>query len=89
MRTPRAAERESFGRCTRCEMHRSSPAIVGPDGTVLAGPLHDLYAEIDVADARNARRRFDPLGYYYARHDAFSRTVDTTARGTATFRDGA
>lgn len=64
-------------------------AVVGPDGTVLAGPLYGeegiLYADIDVADARHARRQFDPVGHY-ARHDVFSLTVDTTARGPATFR---
>lgn len=63
-------------------------AIIGPDGTVLAGPLHDqegiLYAEIDVAVARASRREFDPVGHY-ARPDVFTLTIDTTARPPAIF----
>jgi nitrilase len=67
-------------------------AIIGPDGTVIAGPLHDeegiLYAEIDVAAARTSRREFDPVGHY-ARPDVFTLTVDTTARRAAQFLDDA
>lgn len=67
---------------------RGGSVIVGPDGTVLAGPLYDaagiLYAEIDVADVRMERRQFDPVGHY-ARPDVFALTVDTRARDAARF----
>jgi nitrilase len=65
-------------------------AIIGPDGTVLAGPLLDtegiLWNEIDPAAARLSRREFDPVGHY-ARPDIFTLTVDTTARRAAHFTD--
>jgi nitrilase len=65
-------------------------AIIGPDGTVLAGPLHNregiLFAEIDVNAAQASRREFDPVGHY-ARPDVFTLTVDTTARKAAQFTD--
>ena len=65
-------------------------AIIGPDGTVLAGPLYGeqgiLYAEINVALARASRREFDPIGHY-ARPDIFTLTVDVTAHQPANFVD--
>lgn len=64
--------------------------IIGPDGTVLVGPLHGeegiLYAEIDVALARASRREFDPIGHY-ARPDIFTLTVDVMARQPVNFVD--
>jgi len=69
-------------------LSRGGTAIVGPDGTVLAGPLHDaegiLFAEIDVDVARVSRREFDPIGHY-ARPDVFSLSVDVAPRPPATF----
>ena len=57
--------------------------IVDPDGTVLAGPArHEetiLYADIDLAAVRAARRYFDPVGHYH-RPDIFQLHVDTRAR---------
>ncbi|MDQ3505458.1 MAG: carbon-nitrogen hydrolase family protein [Actinomycetota bacterium] len=69
-------------------LSRGGTAIVGPDGTVLAGPLHDaegiLFAEIDVDVAKVSRREFDPIGHY-ARPDVFSLSVDVAPRPPATF----
>jgi nitrilase len=53
--------------------------IVGPDGTVLAGPLVReegiLYATLDLDAARARRRMFDPVGHYN-RPDVFRLVVD-------------
>jgi nitrilase len=65
--------------------------IVGPDGSVLAGPLVGeegiVTAEVDVTEARLARRQMDPMGHY-ARPDVFRLSVDTNPRPAATFGDG-
>lgn len=54
---------------------RGGSAILGPDGTYLAGPLWDeegvLYAELDPQALYEARQRFDPAGHYN-RPDVFS-----------------
>jgi nitrilase len=54
---------------------RGGSAILGPDGTYLAGPLWDeegvLYAELDPQHLYEARQRFDPAGHYH-RPDVFS-----------------
>jgi nitrilase len=69
-------------------LSRGGTAIVGPDGTVLAGPLHGeegiLYAEVDRRATALSRREFDPVGHY-ARPDVFGLTVDVAARPAATF----
>jgi nitrilase len=48
---------------------RGGSAILGPDGSYLAGPLYDeegiLYAELDPDRLREARQRFDPAGHYH------------------------
>jgi nitrilase len=48
---------------------RGGSAILGPDGSYLAGPLWDeegvLYAELDPAQLDGARQRFDPAGHYH------------------------
>ena len=53
-------------------------AIVGPDGKILAGPLHEeegiLYAEVDPAALRGAKWMMDAAGHY-ARPDVFELTV--------------
>jgi nitrilase len=64
-------------------MSRGHSTIVGPDGSILAGPLvHEeaiIYADIDAASARASRQQFDPVGHY-ARPDVFRLLVDSGAR---------
>lgn len=71
-------------------MSRGGTVIVDPYGDVLAGPLYGeegiLYAEVDPALVRAARREFDPVGHY-ARPDVFSLTVDVGTRPPARFVD--
>jgi nitrilase len=61
---------------------RGGSAIVGPDGSYLAGPLWDeegiLYADLDPAHLYAARQRFDPAGHYH-RPDVLSLRVTPTA----------
>jgi nitrilase len=68
---------------------KGNSAIVGPDGEVLAGPLVGeegiLYAEVDIARARAARRQFDPVGHY-ARPDVFRLVVDRSPNRAVTTR---
>jgi nitrilase len=48
---------------------RGGSAILGPDGTYLAGPLWDeegvLYAQLEPSRLDEARQRFDPTGHYH------------------------
>jgi nitrilase len=64
-------------------------AIIGPEGEVLAGPLVGeegiVYAEVDIARARTARRQFDPVGHY-ARPDIFRLEVNRSPNRTVTVR---
>ena len=57
---------------------RGGSAILGPDGSYLAGPLYDeegiLYAELDPDLLLQARQRFDPAGHYH-RPDVLRLTV--------------
>jgi nitrilase len=57
---------------------RGGSAILGPDGSYLAGPLYDeegvLYAGLDPARLFEERQRFDPVGHYN-RPDVFSLRV--------------
>jgi len=57
---------------------RGGSAILGPDGTYLAGPLWDeegiLYAELDPQRLYEERQRFDPAGHYH-RPDVFKLKV--------------
>jgi len=59
-------------------LSRGNTTIVGPDGTVLAGPLTEqsgsLVTTLDLATLTSARREFDPVGHY-ARPDVFHLTV--------------
>jgi nitrilase len=48
---------------------RGGSAILGPDGSYLAGPLWDdegiLYAKLDPQRLDEERQRFDPVGHYH------------------------
>jgi nitrilase len=61
---------------------RGGSAILGPDGSYLAGPLYDeegiLYAELDPTRLAEERQRFDPSGHYH-RPDVFSLSVNPSA----------
>ena len=60
---PLAAELQGAGL-----LGRGGSAILGPDGSYLAGPLYDeegiLYAELDPSTLLAERQRFDPVGHY-------------------------
>ena len=64
--------------------------IVDPTGKVLAGPArHEetiLYADVDLAAVRAARRYFDPVGHYH-RPDIFQLPVDTRPRPAVIVRE--
>jgi nitrilase len=59
---------------------RGNAAIIGPDGSVLAGPLVGeagvLTAKLDLGALSAARREFDVIGHY-ARPDVFHLTITT------------
>ncbi len=61
---------------------RGGSAILGPDGSYLAGPLWDeegiIYAELDPERLYEERQRFDPAGHYH-RPDVLSLTVRSNA----------
>lgn len=65
---------------------RGNTAIVGPDGTILAGPLTEeagmLVTSFDLSALTAARRQFDPIGHY-ARPDVFQLTVHQPPAATA------
>lgn len=58
---------------------RGNTVIIGPDGSVLAGPITEqagmLVAELDLGVLAMERRQFDPVGHY-ARRDIFHLTVN-------------
>ncbi|MFZ1480678.1 MAG: carbon-nitrogen hydrolase family protein [Paracoccaceae bacterium] len=64
-------------------MMRGGSAIIGPLGTVLAGPDFSgetiLYATIDPSEIMRAKYDFDVTGHY-ARPDVFELVVDTRAK---------
>ena len=63
---------------------RGGSAILGPDGSYLAGPLYDeegiLYADLEPARLFEERQRFDPAGHYH-RPDVFRLKVKENRRG--------
>jgi len=62
---------------------RGGSAVLGPDGSYLAGPLYDeegiLYAELDPQRLLEERQRFDPAGHYH-RPDVLGLTVTPLSR---------
>ncbi len=64
--------------------------VYKPFGGVAAGPMHEkkglLITEIDVAEARASRRKFDANGHY-ARPDVFQLTVNRAAMKPVNFAD--
>jgi nitrilase len=62
---------------------RGGSAIIGPDGSYLAGPIYEeptiLYADIDVGRVREERMNLDVTGHYH-RPDVFSFDVNATRR---------
>lgn len=66
---------------------RGNACVVGPDGTVLAGPLIEeegvLFADLDLDKVTTARHEFDPVGHY-ARGDVLRLTVDTRESSSVT-----
>ncbi len=64
-------------------VEHGNSVIIGPTGMILAGPArHEettLFADVDLAEVRAARRMFDPVGHY-SRPDIFQLRVDTSPR---------
>ena len=64
---------------------RGGSAILGPDGSYLAGPLYDeegiLYAELVPARLHEERQRFDAAGHYH-RPDVFQLRVRENRRNS-------
>jgi len=65
---------------------RGGSAILAPDGSYLAGPVHDeesiLYADLDPALLLAERQRFDPVGHY-SRPDVLRLTLHTDVATTS------
>jgi nitrilase len=64
--------------------------VYKPFGCVAAGPMHEekglLFAEVDAAEARASRRKFDVAGHY-ARPDVFTLNVDRSHQIPAVFSE--
>ena len=77
-----------FGDDPGTVLSRGGSCIIGPLGTILAGPDFEgeaiLTAEIDRDDIARARADFDAVGHY-ARPDIFQLNVDETARSPVAF----
>lgn len=62
--------------------------VYKPFGGAVAGPMHKekgmLYAEIDAADAKASRRKFDATGHY-ARPDVFTLAVNRKRQSPVSF----
>ena len=79
-----------FGDDPDTVLSRGGSCIIGPLGTILAGPDFEgetiLTAEIDRNDIARARLDFDAVGHY-ARPDVFRLIVDETSRSPVAFRN--
>jgi nitrilase len=68
-------------------LEEGNTVIVGPDGTVLAGPVRQreetLIADLDLRQVAIGRRHLDPAGHYN-RPDIFRLRVDTSPRPAVT-----
>jgi len=77
-----------FGDDPETVLSRGGSCIIGPLGTILAGPDFEgeaiLTAEIDRHDIARARLDFDAVGHY-ARPDIFRLIVDESSRSPVTF----
>ena len=64
-------------------VEEGNTAIVGPMGTVLAGPVREreetLVVDLDIGEVRSARRFLDAVGHYH-RPDLFRLSVDIAPR---------
>lgn len=71
-------------------INSGNAVVVNPGGKIVAGPhtreKSILYADLDVEEARRARRSLDVCGHY-SRPDIFSFSVDRRPLAPATFRD--
>lgn len=83
-----AAYPTAFGDDPDTILSRGGSCIIGPLGTMLAGPDFEgetiLTAEIDRDDIARARLDFDAVGHY-ARPDVFRLIVDETSRSPVSF----
>jgi nitrilase len=68
-------------------LEEGNSIIVGPDGSVLAGPVRQreetLIADLDLRRVAIGRRHLDPVGHYN-RADVFRLHVDTSPRPAVT-----
>ncbi len=67
-------------------MLRGGSAIIGPDGSYLAGPVYEqattLYADIELARVREERMTLDVTGHYH-RPDVFAFSVSRSERSVS------
>jgi nitrilase len=82
---------EELGEDPDSYLMRGGSAIISPDGSVLAGPLFDadaiLDVEIDLADIVRAHLDMDAVGHY-SRPDVFELRVNTRRQSPVVFNDG-
>lgn len=82
----------SFGNDPDTVLSRGGSCIIGPLGTILAGPDFEgetiLTADIDRNDIARAHLDFDAVGHY-ARPDVFRLIVDESSRPPVAFRNTA
>jgi nitrilase len=81
---------EEIGQDPASYLMRGGSAIIGPDGTVLAGPVFEqeaiLDAEIDLAQIVRGHLDMDVVGHY-SRPDVFELRVDTRRQAPVVLSD--